>query len=477
MKIIKSVVLLSVLLIGLVGVSNVQSQAVYDNATTYSNVPIVIHVRANDSHPFIHKIFMYQVMGTTIGQPTHGSVEVIGNDIVYYPNLNFQGTDNFIYAYSTDFGVTFIDTASVNVTINTDSDNSFHIRTVGIPPATCTGGKLKVFIKNGVAPYLYQINGSAVITMIGDSIVVPNFVPHVGTLVITDANNTTINTTFEIPSNNCILCFDGPNSGSSTPNMCTGNAAFGLYCGTPPFTAVANNMQGPGQVNFEWVNGTSHSRQAFASNLCQGIYNLIVTDSNNVQVTGSFMIDTNSVMPGNLVSQIDTCIALTNYISANVTDVYTDYLGNTYAEWTIVLSNSQTILLYVHYQIPSSGFYTFVLYVNCNGGKSTVILYSGYNVTNQNLIAAISDFSLFKSISMYPNPVKDLLNVSLNSELENDITINIYNMLGEILNKSNQHIVAGINTFSIDFGSFDNGVYLIQIMDKKYNAINLKVVK
>lgn len=456
--------------------SNAQHLIVSDQATTFSNVPVVIHVRANDTYPFNYLVKMYNIQGTTIGQPSHGSVEIIGDDILYYPNLNYEGTDNFIYAYSLD-GINFIDTASVGINVYLDSDPSFHVRTFGIPPATCNGGKLKVYIENGTAPFVYQINGSALTTINVDSIIVDNFISHIGTLVVTDANNTTLNTTFEVPNNSRLLCIDGPMSGYTQPNQCTGNTSFGVWGGTPPFYAIGTSMQGPEQVQFFWEGDDSHSRHAYATGICQGMYNLMITDSNNVQVAGSFFIDTNSVNPGNLVAQIDTCIAINAYLSANVTDVYTDYLGITYVEWTIVLANSETVVLHVQYQIPGPGNYAIILYVNCDGNKSTVMLQSGYNVTSQNLIASVNNLSFINSIQVYPNPVNDILTIDLKSEFENEFTIDVINILGESLYKTNQNITSGLNTLKIDFNSFDKGVYMIQIMDKKQNRLNLKVIK
>ena len=472
----KGMILLNVLLMGFGSISNAQHLIVSDQATTFSNVPVVIHVRANDTYPFNYLLKIYNIPGTTIGQPSHGSVEIIGDDILYYPNLNYEGTDNFIYAFTLD-GTTFVDTASVGINVYLDSDPSFHVRTFGIPPATCYGGKLKVYIENGTAPFVYQINGSALTTINVDSIIVDNFISQIGTLIVTDANNTTVNTTFEVPNNSRLLCIDGPMSGYTQPNQCTGNTSFGVWGGTPPFYAIGTSMQGPEQVQFEWEGDDSHSRRAYATGICQGMYNLMITDSNNVQVAGSFFIDTNSVNPGNLVAQIDTCIAITDYLSANVTDVYTDYLGITYVEWTIVLANMETVVLHVQYQIPGPGNYAIVLYVNCDGNKSTVMLQSGYNVTSQDLISSVNDFSFINAINVYPNPVKDILTITLDSKIEGDFSIQLINMLGEKLYRSNQHFGLGMSTVNIDFNSFDKGVYLVQIVDKELNSINFKVVK
>ncbi len=452
---------------------NAQYNAVNDNVTTIMNTPIVIHVRANDSYPFSYQTKKFFVAGVTSGNPSNGTIEYIGDDVLYTPNPGYTGLDIFLYAISLN-GTSFVDSALVHITVVADSDPAFHLNMVGIPPASCTGGSLKVFMKNGTAPYVYQINGSAVSTSLIDSIIVPNFISHTGTIQVTDANNNTINTSFTIPINHRILCLDGPMSSNTPPNECMGNVSFRVWSGTPPFTSMAQGMGGP--VNFLWENNDSHSRLAYAANVCQGIYNLTVTDSNGVQANGSFMVDTNNTNFPPITSGIDTCIAITGYTSAFVSDVYTNSMG-TYAVWNIVLAGGNTVVLNVLYPISNAGTYQFILYVNCPGGKSTVMLTSVFNVLPSDLVASIFENDNFSNVNVFPNPLKDRATINFYSKRQTQVEITIFNIIGEIIASYSTNASTGLNEFVIDSNNLAQGTYLVQLVDDRLNKMVVKVVR
>jgi hypothetical protein len=442
-----------------------------DNITTALNTPVIIHVRANDTYPF-----QYQTVDFGFFAPTHGSIEFIGDDILYTPTLGYTGTDEFMYALRIN-GAAMADSALVMINVSADTDPNFHLNMVGITPATCTGGQLKVFMKNGTAPYLYQINGSVVSTTLADSIIVNNFVSHTGTIQVTDANSITVNDTFTIPNNSRLLCLDGPMSGYTYPNQCVGNASVGVWGGTPPFVAVGASIMGPEQYVFDWEGNDSHSRRAYVSGVCQGMYNLIITDSNNLQATGSFFIDTNSTsFPTVVSSSIDTCIAIASYLSAYVSDVYTDGTG-TYATWEIIVAVGDTITLNVHYNISAVGTYQFILYVNCPNKKSTVTLTSIFSVFSSDLIMSITENQGFANAVAYPNPLTDKAMVRFTMNRSCTVDINVLNIIGESVAHYSVNTIPGNNAIAIDVNHLTKGTYIIQLMDDQRNRMNIKVVK
>lgn len=470
-----NVLFLFVMLFSSVWVTAQPYSANNDNITTIVNTPVVFNVRTNDTYPFNYQTLQFYVPGVTTGTPHFGTIQYIGDYIVYTPNENFSGSDSFHYAISLD-GTTFVDSGYVSVNVLADTDPNFHLNMVGITPASCNGGQLKVYMKNGVAPYVYQINGSAVATTSTDSIVVNNFVSHTGTIQVTDANNLTVNTTFTIPNNPRLLCIDGPMSGYTLPNECLGNVSFGVWGGTPPFFAIGTSMQGPEQVSFMWEGDDSHSRRAYASNVCQGFYNLMVTDSNGLQTTGTFMVDTNSSNIPSVVNGIDTCIAITGYTDAFVSDVYTNSIG-IYAVWNIVLLSTDTITLNVLYPIQNPGTYQFILYVNCPGGKSTVMLTSYFSVTYTDLVMSVLENRGFDGIEVYPNPINDHATIRFNMKKASAIEVNVLNIIGEQVAQYSFIGSQGTNTFALNVADLAKGTYLIQITDAQYNKSILKVVK
>src|SRR5262245_37916040 len=84
-----------------------------DAVATNEDSAVTIDVLANDSFE-----------GTTptvsaVGAAANGTVAIVGNQVVYTPNADFNGADSFTYTVSSG-GVS--ETATVNVTVNPVAD-------------------------------------------------------------------------------------------------------------------------------------------------------------------------------------------------------------------------------------------------------------------------------------------------------------------------------------------------------------------
>jgi hypothetical protein len=82
---------------------------------------------------------------------------------------------------------------------------------------------------------------------------------------------------------------------------------------------------------------------------------------------------------------------------------------------------------------------------------------------------SISDYESF-SISSFPNPVKNIWNVSSIDEI---FQINIYNILGENVATFSPYT----NTYSLDMSHFNSGIYLMKIVSSIGETHTLKVLK
>ena len=82
---------------------------------------------------------------------------------------------------------------------------------------------------------------------------------------------------------------------------------------------------------------------------------------------------------------------------------------------------------------------------------------------------SISDYESF-SVSSFPNPVKNIWNVSSIDEISQ---INIYNILGENVATFSPYM----NTYSLDMSHFNSGIYLMKIVSSIGETHTLKVLK
>ncbi|AFU67997.1 secreted subtilisin-like protease, S8 peptidase family [Psychroflexus torquis ATCC 700755] len=80
-----------------------------------------------------------------------------------------------------------------------------------------------------------------------------------------------------------------------------------------------------------------------------------------------------------------------------------------------------------------------------------------------------------ESISFWPNPVKDNLNISSKDfGFSNDVSVSIYDMMGrEILSVSD---FSNPNALSVDLSSLSNGVYIVNLTDGE-QTINNRIIK
>jgi aminopeptidase YwaD len=83
-----------------------------------------------------------------------------------------------------------------------------------------------------------------------------------------------------------------------------------------------------------------------------------------------------------------------------------------------------------------------------------------YSLVFNNVVTTVSSFPLSKSLNVYPNPAKDILNVDLGLKF-NDLKVLIVDMLGnEIINEQlrNQHTSFNIQNLS-------SGVYFVKLIN------------
>lgn len=115
--------------------------------------------------------------------------------------------------------------------------------------------------------------------------------------------------------------------------------------------------------------------------------------------------------------------------------------------------------------LPSLGLHVFNIRVKDNTGQWGPVF---RNVVSVQLTLGTSDFDL-KNVVAYPNPVKDVLNLSSDNAITSVV---IYNLLGQ------QVIVRSPNTneTSIDVSNLVSGTYLVKVYAD--NAVKtLKVIK
>ena len=81
-------------------------------------------------------------------------------------------------------------------------------------------------------------------------------------------------------------------------------------------------------------------------------------------------------------------------------------------------------------------------------------------------------------ISIFPNPFKDYTNISISSDNEKEISIEIYNNLGKVVYNKNILLTKGTNNIKLESGDLTPGLYYINsIIDNENNIQPLTIVQ
>lgn len=90
------------------------------------------------------------------------------------------------------------------------------------------------------------------------------------------------------------------------------------------------------------------------------------------------------------------------------------------------------------------------------------------NVISVQSTLGTADFDL-KNVVVYPNPVKDILNISLEQDI---VAVSLYNVLGQEIQKK----LYGSKEITIDLSSIVTGTYFVKVISND-GVKTLKVIK
>lgn len=111
-----------------------------------------------------------------------------------------------------------------------------------------------------------------------------------------------------------------------------------------------------------------------------------------------------------------------------------------------------------------------------NGGPWNSSWSSSINFTTQASSSKIAgNLKSVESLTIYPNPSRDLFNISFSSEKTQDIKINVINLVGEIIYTENLQKFIGQYNKLINLESYTKGIYFLEIKTTD-GLINKKII-
>jgi hypothetical protein len=338
--------------------------------------------------------------------------------------INFQSATMFNNLGAGTYTVTVRDaggcTGQATVTITEPTALTIFVSSLNV---SCNGGNngaIVVSASGGTPPYQYNLNGGA-FQALGSF---TGLSAQAHSVMVKDANGCVLPVNVNITEPADLVLF-----ANITDVSCAGgnNGVIDLSVsgGTAPFT-------------YSWSNNAT-TEDIF--NLVAGNYSVTVTDGNGCSVTNNYPV----IQPSNPLIVNGTVTDATG-ISTNDGAVDITVTGGT-PPYSYVWSNGPTTED-ITALLP--GVYV-VIVTDANGCSHTTSYTVNYGV-------GIDQITNEDGLSIYPNPVKDLLNVQLTANAKAE-RVTLINLTGETIYEATPNS----NKFEVDVKFFAKGVYFINI--------------
>ena len=372
--------------------------------------------------PFVYNLIIDSI--NCYNDFTQAEINVWGGTQPYTYNWSSGGNNYFTSLNAGTHSISVLDINGCSMfesfTIN-NPDSIISIATTS--NTSCFGGNdgstnINI-ISGGIAPFTFSSNNGLTYqnSNIFSNLSVGNY-----SILISDSNNCLDSLNIQINSPTEIYSITSSDS-LSCYNLCDGNVYVTAFGGTPPY-------------NFSWDYGTS--------NLCAGLYNVIITDSNNCASVNNAIVNEPDPLLINIYISDSTLVATSGYNS------YQWYS----ADGNII--NGATNETFTPYTV---GEY----YVVVNNGECEEISYSiDYNISN---ILEIEN-----NLQIYPNPTNGIITI-IGEKIKN---ISIYNILGNQLFKVEKNNL-NTNSRNIDLSNLARGIYTIQI-EQNNKILNYQII-
>lgn len=240
------------------------------------------------------------------------------------------------------------------------------------------------------------------------------------------------------------------------PATCDGELTATVYGGTAPYS-------------YNWSNSATTQ---VITGLCEGNYCLTVTDVNGCTVNdcGYVYADTSggTIIDTLYNTALDTCIDFT------ITDVYVSNITlvdsfTVEVEWTFVGSGITQTVTETYDFSGAYGSYAVSISIDC--GAKIIETWGEVIVIDNNTPTGINEIETLNNLKLYPNPVKDVLNIDFTITENNPVNIQIISYTGQVISNISVNPYAGSNSISISTSDLTSGVYFVRINNKTIKFI------
>jgi len=244
------------------------------------------------------------------------------------------------------------------------------------------------------------------------------------------------------------LCSNIPaltNCWAGRPNWFVHHMSLGENIGYSTLVTQNNTLYSPANYGVNFVHIALIGDLTLRTDYIKPPANLVITSVAGGSAVITWQPSPDAGVSGYYVYRADSLFGnyqLLNAVSASST--FTDSFGISGLKYYMVRPVKLT-------QTPSGTYYNLGIGIT---DTATVKLF--YHTSVPAVVAPMA-------VHLYPNPVKDHLNLIINATATSKATIKISNITGQTLLTSNTQLINGKNTFGFDVQKFAPGTYIISI--------------
>lgn len=343
-----------------------------------------------------------------------------------------------------------------------------------------TSGWAAAIAEGGIAPYAYQWSNDAVTQEI------VGLTPGTYCVTVIDAAENTLSS--------CITLFE--DSTEYPIDTLGGLFILGFeyeYYEVEEtyFATVAAYIEGgEAPYTYEWIQETEFADPLMITHESEANYDIVegvipgypvfleVTDALGETAMGSIIVPEYEFAEDSIIDElgetVDTCLIDGELASVSIDDFWIeDEL--LFVTWVFTFVGGEAETLTISYADAADlieGIYEIILYIDCPDGFKSISSFSDRIHIDQTMLSIANETDIIKS-SLYPNPVQDVLNISIENN-NSPTTISLTDMYGRIIESRTIHSTNAPLIFNTS--KLPSGMYFVTIQTEGH-VESLKFMK
>lgn len=205
----------------------------------------------------------------------------------------------------------------------------------------------------------------------------------------------------------------------------------------------------------------------------------IASSTPQANINIDMLTGTNPGGPGFISGSVDWADTLRAAVDFSNSTVIVKNANGSIVAYTMAQSSGN----YTIANLPLGTYNLFADYAGYSGNPKTVTLTTNTPSSNDvslllgPALVSVKEENAISGIVAYPNPFTDMVTLQIDSKINNRLTYNIVNPLGQVVYQSALQIQPGKNNLELSLGALAQGIYSIQLTDGKKYTGNIKIVK